>query len=148
MGGSISYHCISCIETDNMSGFDDDFGEMVGDKEAPPPLVEEVLAADDPAAEFLAREQEQLGDLEADIGPLSVSPQKSPIIVEKKVKEEPAVIREWREKQMEMLRKKDEEEENSRNRERSSSPGASRLVCPECHPDGQVEGDQQSCHGE
>ena len=54
-----------------MSGFDDDFGEMVGDKEAPPPVVEEVLAADDPAAEFLAREQEQLGDLEADIGPLS-----------------------------------------------------------------------------
>ena len=54
-----------------MSGFDDDFGEMVGDKEAPPPVVEEVPAADDPAAEFLAREQEQLGDLEADIGPLS-----------------------------------------------------------------------------
>merc|ERR1719445_403391 len=103
-----------------MSGFDDDFGEMVGDREAPP-VAEEVLAADDPAAEFLAREQEQLGDLEADIRPLSVSPQKSPIIVEKKVKEEPAVIREWREKQMEMLRKKDEEEENSRNRMRDQA---------------------------
>ena len=31
------------------------------------------------------------------------------------------MIREWREKQMEMLRKKDEEEENSRNRMRDQA---------------------------
>ena len=55
-----------------MSGFDDDFGEMVGEKEGPPAAaVEEVLTVEDPAAEFLAREQEQLGDLESEIGPLS-----------------------------------------------------------------------------
>ena len=54
-----------------MSGFDDDFGEMVGEKEAPNTAVEDVLVAEDPAAEFLAREQEQLGDLESEIGPLS-----------------------------------------------------------------------------
>ena len=54
-----------------MSGFDDDFGEMVGEKEGPPAAVEEVLSVEDPAAEFLAREQEQLGDLESEIGPLS-----------------------------------------------------------------------------
>ena len=48
-----------------MSGFDDDFGEMVGGKEETGDLTE------DPAAEFLAREQEELGDLETEIGPLS-----------------------------------------------------------------------------
>ena len=71
--GSIIYHCISCSPIDivnNMSGFDDDFGEMVGEKEAPA-VVEDVLVPEDPAAEFLAREQEQLGDLESEIGPLS-----------------------------------------------------------------------------
>ena len=48
-----------------MSGFDDDFGEMVGGKEEAGELTE------DPAAEFLAREQEQLGELETELGPLS-----------------------------------------------------------------------------
>ena len=44
-----------------MSGFDDDFGEMVGGKEEAGDLTE------DPAAEFLAREQEQLGELETEL---------------------------------------------------------------------------------
>ena len=48
-----------------MSGFDDDFGEMVGGREEAGDLTE------DPAAEFLAREQEQLGELETELGPLS-----------------------------------------------------------------------------
>ena len=80
-----------------MSGFDDDFGEMVGGGggEAGPDQVE------DPAAEFLAREQEQLGELETELGPLtgdispqpfsaenifhiSVSPQKSPAVTTEK----------------------------------------------------------------
>ena len=54
-----------------MSGFDDDFGEMVGGKNegGAAPAVDDVI--EDPAAEFLAREQEQLGDLETEIGPLS-----------------------------------------------------------------------------
>jgi len=101
-----------------MSGFEDDFGDMVGGKNAE--TIEETPADDhDPAAEFLAREQEQLGDLETEIGPLSVSPQRSPIAaIEKK---EPAVIKEWREKQMELLRKKDEEEENARNKLRDQA---------------------------
>ena len=49
-----------------MSGFDDDFGEMVGGKEE---RTEDVT--EDPAAEFLAREQEQLGELETELAPLS-----------------------------------------------------------------------------
>ena len=53
------------VVTQTMSGFDDDFGEMVGGKEETEELTE------DPAAEFLAREQEQLGELETELGPLS-----------------------------------------------------------------------------
>ena len=49
-----------------------------------------------------------------------MSPQKSPVVAVK-VREEPAVIKEWREKQMELLRKKDEEEENARNRLRDQA---------------------------
>ena len=49
-----------------------------------------------------------------------MSPQKSPVVAVK-VREEPAVIKEWREKQMELLRKKDEEEENARNRLRDEA---------------------------
>ena len=53
-----------------MSGFEDDFGDMVGGKNVD--TIEDAPVDDhDPAAEFLAREQEQLGDLETEIGPLS-----------------------------------------------------------------------------
>ena len=73
-------------DTNIMSGFDDDFGEMVGGKES---VVVVDDGQDDPAAEFLAREQEQLGDLETELGPLSVSPHKSPVaVVEKKTQRE------------------------------------------------------------
>merc|ERR1712025_1117759 len=59
-----------------------------------------VVKNTDPAADFLAREQEQLGELEVDIGTLAVSPHKSPVpFMEKKIKEEPEVIKQWREKQ-------------------------------------------------
>merc|ERR1712045_687475 len=101
--------------TQTMSGFDDDFGEMVGGKEETGDLTE------DPAAEFLAREQEQLGELETELGPLSVSPQKSPVVAVK-VREEPIT--------------------------RSGSPRVVRLVRSEHHPGGEVEGDQQAGHGE
>merc|ERR1712025_610386 len=75
-----------------------------------------VVKNTDPAADFLAREQEQLGELEVDIGTLAVSPHKSPVpFMEKKIKEEPEVIKQWREEQAEMLRFKDEAEENARN---------------------------------
>jgi len=111
-----------------MSGFEDDFGEMVEPVAIVPTLVGEVnntsasgLDDLDPAAAFLAREQEQLGELEEEIGSLSVSMEatvgsrtssRGAGIELKKVKEEPAVIREeWREKQVERLRIKDEEEE-------------------------------------
>merc|ERR1719195_1726658 len=101
-----------------MSGFDDDFGELVGGGE---PAGEQVV--EDPAAEFLAREQEQLGELETELAPLAVSPQKSPVVIVEKplVREEPAVIKERRAKQTELLRKKDEEEENARNRLRDQA---------------------------
>ena len=78
-----------------MSGFEDDFGEMVEPVAIVPTLVGEVnntsasgegsfffcqlflkpnlpgLHDLDPAAAFLAREQEQLGELEEEIGSLS-----------------------------------------------------------------------------
>ena len=38
------------------------------------------------------------------------------------------MIKEWRERQMEMLRKKDEEEENARNRLRDQAAQVSRVV--------------------
>lgn len=49
-----------------MSGFDDDFGELVG---GGGPAGDQVV--EDPAAEFLAREQEQLGELETELAPLA-----------------------------------------------------------------------------
>ena len=49
-----------------MSGFDDDFGEQVG---GGGPAGDQVV--EDPAAEFLAREQEQLGELETELAPLA-----------------------------------------------------------------------------
>ena len=48
-----------------MSGFDDDFGEMVGGGGGGGEDVP------DPALEFLAREQEQLGELETELAPLT-----------------------------------------------------------------------------
>ena len=58
-----------------MAGFEDDFGEMVGGKagadQGPGDLLTSEDTNEDPAAEFLAREQEELGDLETEIGPLS-----------------------------------------------------------------------------
>lgn len=132
-----------------MSGFDDDFGDMV--EPASPAITNGKSGDIDPAADFLAREQEQLGELEEEIGatlpvsplagalstsssrgaspsvnstsapcvPIAPSPSITstimasvvPIIQEKKEREEPAVIREWREQQVERLRQKDEEEE-------------------------------------
>ena len=94
-----------------MSGFEDDFGEMVEPKDVHGDLGDlmapVIIKTMDPAADFLAREQEQLGELEVEIGTLagmfslsqeifskmlipfiSVSPQKSPIpFIEKKIKE-------------------------------------------------------------
>ena len=43
-----------------MAGFEDDFGEMVGGKGSDDLLTSEETN-EDPAAEFLAREQEELG---------------------------------------------------------------------------------------
>jgi len=139
-----------------MSGFDDDFGDMV--EPASAPITNGKVGDIDPAADFLAREQEQLGELEEEIGatlpvspltgvlsttssrgpspsmgcpmvpiipsgpsgPLGSSPSLItstimssvvPTMQEKKEREEPAVIREWREQQVERLRLKDEAEE-------------------------------------
>ena len=59
-----------------MSGFDDDFGEMVEPAEVTTDIADLLSTAvknNDPAAEFLAREQQQLGELEVDIGTLAGS---------------------------------------------------------------------------
>ena len=57
-----------------MSGFDDDFGEMVEPAEVATDIADLLSTAvknNDPAADFLAREQQQLGELEVDIGALA-----------------------------------------------------------------------------
>lgn len=92
-----------------MDGFNDSFGATT---EA------------DPAAEFLAREQNNLAGLEDDINPvvtngisggeaeLSRSPSPSPVPVQHQVpREEPEKIKRWREEQKKRLEQKDEEEE-------------------------------------
>eukprot|EP00493_Phyllostaurus_siculus_P025542 UN25886 len=105
-----------------MSAFEDEF-------EIPP--ASEV----DPAAEFLAKEQEELGDIVQDLGlgapaqdPAAV-PDAGDVLVTaseeddgkdiyagmqtlsiKKDKEEPEHMRKWKEEQQEMLMKKDQEE--------------------------------------
>ena len=58
-----------------MSGFEDDFGEMVEPKEVKAELGDlmapTITNVEDPAADFLLREQEQLGELEVEIGTLA-----------------------------------------------------------------------------
>merc|ERR1711887_212348 len=102
----------------NMENFDDDFG-------APPP------ADVDPAAEFLAKEQEELGEIGEDLGlapPQEISAFKeesdftsndlqdtegissgmSNLNIER---EEPEFLKKWKVEQEERLKKKDEDEE-------------------------------------
>merc|ERR1712038_627086 len=102
----------------NMENFDDDFG-------APPP------AGVDPAAEFLAKEQEELGEIGEDLGlapPQGISAFKeesdftsnnlqdtegissgmSNLNIER---EEPEFLKKWKVEQEERLKKKDEDEE-------------------------------------
>jgi len=99
-----------------MDGFDDAFGPS------------EVEAEADPAAEFLAREQEELAGLEEDVKPVvtnGVSPdsrrtpsppisQQSPPSGPQPVREEPEKIKRWREEQQQRLQKKDEDEEKKK----------------------------------
>lgn len=77
----------------------------------------------DPAAEFLAREQNNLAGLEDDIKPvvangiseLEGSPSPTPVPVQSQVpREEPEKIKRWREEQEKRLEKKDEEEETKK----------------------------------
>ncbi|XP_023339931.1 clathrin light chain [Eurytemora carolleeae] len=111
-----------------MSGFEDDFGEMVESKDEDL-LQGEVEVEEDPAAEFLSREQQQLGEIDQELGaafststiavygsrPASTEQAETVSPVQSKpVKQEPAVLREWREQQMIRLKTKDEEEENDR----------------------------------
>merc|ERR1712083_1197876 len=104
--------------TDNMENFDDDFG-------APPP------ADVDPAAEFLAKEQEELGEIGEDLG--LAPPQEISAFKEESdftsndlqdtegissgmsnmniAREEPEFLKKWKVEQEERLKKKDEDEE-------------------------------------
>merc|ERR1712083_438747 len=101
-----------------MENFEDDFG-------APPP------ADVDPAAEFLAKEQEELGDIGEDLG--LAPPQEISAFKEESdftsnnlqdtegissgmsnmniVREEPEFLKKWKVEQEERLKKKDEDEE-------------------------------------
>jgi hypothetical protein len=51
-----------------MDGFDDAFGAEAGSGGSPPPMGDTAAAEVDPAAEFLAKEQEDLGGLGEDLG--------------------------------------------------------------------------------
>jgi len=98
-----------------MDGFNDSFGSNT---------------ETDPAAEFLAREQNNLAGLEDDINPnpvvtngisggeadqLSRSPSPSPVPSQPQIpREEPEKIKRWREEQKKRLEKKDEEEETKK----------------------------------
>merc|ERR1712013_65197 len=104
--------------SDNMENFDDDFG-------APPP------ADVDPAAEFLAKEQEELGEIGEDLGlapPQEISAFKeegdfasndlretegisSGMSNMNIAREEPEFLKKWKVEQEERLKKKDEDEE-------------------------------------
>jgi len=75
----------------------------------------------DPAAEFLAREQDTLGELDDDFKPVSNGPSSSeavnsssPTPSQHIVREEPEKIKRWREEQAERLAKKDDEEEDKK----------------------------------
>eukprot|EP00090_Calanus_glacialis_P042683 TRINITY_DN7567_c0_g1_i2.p1 TRINITY_DN7567_c0_g1~~TRINITY_DN7567_c0_g1_i2.p1 ORF type:complete len:212 (-),score=62.73 TRINITY_DN7567_c0_g1_i2:131-706(-) len=98
-----------------MSGFEDDFGEMV---ESAPTLddVVDLLEptpvehTEDTVGELLTQEDVEVKETE--IETVAELPEEIPIVtVELKEKEEPQVIKEWREKQIEHLKAKDEEEE-------------------------------------
>ncbi|KFB49849.1 hypothetical protein ZHAS_00017873 [Anopheles sinensis] len=76
----------------------------------------------DPAAEFLAREQDALAGLEDEIPPVaasatngSVNGDPVPKAVPKQVTEEPEKIRKWREEQKTRLEEKDREEERKKD---------------------------------
>ncbi|XP_053672005.1 clathrin light chain isoform X6 [Anopheles nili] len=75
----------------------------------------------DPAAEFLAREQNALAGLEDEIPPVatatngSVNGDSAPKAVPKQVTEEPEKIRKWREDQKTRLEEKDREEERKKD---------------------------------
>merc|ERR1712013_121048 len=104
--------------SDTMENFDDDFG-------APPP------ADVDPAAEFLAKEQEELGEIGEDLGlapPQEISAFKeegdfasndlqdtegisSGMSNMNIAREEPEFLKKWKVEQEERLKKKDEDEE-------------------------------------
>uniref|UniRef100_A0A6P7FGS1 Clathrin light chain n=1 Tax=Diabrotica virgifera virgifera TaxID=50390 RepID=A0A6P7FGS1_DIAVI len=100
-----------------MSGFGDNFG----------------VADEDPAAEFLAREQDELAGLEDEVKPAAViapvlngdipadfDPDKeyrervSPLTIRQEDRVEPEKIRLWREEQIKRLEEKDQEEEKKK----------------------------------
>jgi len=102
-----------------MDGFSDSFGAST----SPVPDAEA-----DPAAEFLAREQEELAGLEDDIKPVTNgissearrTPSPEPEFNQnqpsqpKPAREEPEKIKRWREEQQQRLQKKDEDEEKKK----------------------------------
>jgi len=125
-----------------MAEFDDAFGTGAGSATdaSPPPMVEDPAggAEVDPAAEFLAKEQEDLGGLGEDLG-FTSAPQdmhasqngdmvetsamngEAPVdnlsngINNMRVREEPESIKKWKADQEVRLREKDENEENNKD---------------------------------
>jgi len=125
-----------------MAEFDDAFGTGAGSATdaSPPPMVEDPAggAEVDPAAEFLAKEQEDLGGLGEDLG-FTSAPQdtlasqngdmvetsamngEAPVdnlsngINNMRVREEPESIKKWKADQEVRLREKDENEEKNKD---------------------------------
>merc|ERR1711892_159530 len=119
--GSTSYTAVVYTQGKDMSGFEDDFGEMV---ESGPPSDDikdllEPLAVEHTEVivpELLTQEEDQTKEPDVEAETVAELHVEVPIIAEEpKEKEEPLVIKEWREKQIEHLKVKDEEEEVAKN---------------------------------
>ncbi|XP_060530393.1 clathrin light chain isoform X3 [Cylas formicarius] len=76
----------------------------------------------DPAAEFLAREQDELAGLEDEVKPAAIAvtslvngaPPSPPTSLTREPREEPEKIKKWREDQVKRLEEKDREEDRKR----------------------------------
>jgi len=94
-----------------MSGFEDDFGEMVESKNQ----CDAKVATVDSTANLRSMEQQGLVKDKPISDEILMQDIITPHMSAKKNKEEPSVLREWREQQIEKLKTKDEKEEEEKD---------------------------------